>query len=371
MSSNAVGDTAFDPSNVNLETANPRDVICALQASSNDYDGRLGPRISAIFVIMILSSSATFFPVMAKRVPRLRIPLHAYLFARYFGAGVIVSTAFIHLLDPAYDAIGPHSCVGMTGGWAEYSWCPAIVLTSVMVIFLVDFAAHRYVEVKYGIHSEQDVQAAVTDLMDDSNALDGGPCSQKSRTHQLSEIDVCEKQILEHVSVVESAARQQSFEEQIAAFLILEFGVIFHSVIIGLNLGVVGSEFITLYVVVIFHQSFEGLGIGARMSTIPFKPGSWLPWTLCSAYGLTAPIAIAIGLGLRTTYNPGSFTAKIVSGVLDSISAGILLYTGLVELLARDFLFNPQRTRDNRRLIFMVVSVFLGVGLMALLGKWA
>ena len=57
----------------------------------------------------------------------------------------------------------------------------------------------------------------------------------------------------------------------IAAFLILEFGVIVHSVIIGLNLGVVGEEFSTLYPVIVFHQSFEGLGIGARMSAIPFR----------------------------------------------------------------------------------------------------
>jgi zinc transporter 1/2/3 len=142
-------------------------------------------------------------------------------------------------------------------------------------------------------------------------------------------------------------------------------------VIIGLKLGTAGSEFSTLYPVIVFHQSFEGLGIGARMSAIPFKPGSWLPWILCLAYGVTTPIAIAIGLGLRTTYNAGSFTASVVSGVLDSMSAGILIYTGLVELLARDFLFNPMRTKDNKRLAFMIICVFLGAGLMALLGKWA
>jgi zinc transporter 1/2/3 len=83
------------------------------------------------------------------------------------------------------------------------------------------------------------------------------------------------------------------------------------------------------------------------------------------------PISIAIGLGLRTTYNPGSFTANVVSGVLDSMSAGVLIYTGLVELLARDFLFNPLRTKDNKRLTFMIICVFLGAGVMALLGKWA
>lgn len=122
----------------------------------------------------------------------------------------------------------------------------------------------------------------------------------------------------------------------------------------------------------VFHQSFEGLGIGARLSAIPFpKRLSWMPYWLCAGYGLTTPIAIAIGLAVRTTYNPESQTASIVSGVLDSISAGILLYTGFVELLARDFLFNPNRTDDRKQLTFMVFSVLLGAGIMALLGKWA
>lgn len=107
------------------------------------------------------------------------------------------------------------------------------------------------------------------------------------------------------------------------------------------------------------------------MSAIPFRKGSWLPWILCSLYGLTTPISIAIGLGVRTTYNSGSYTANVVSGVLDAISAGILIYTGLVELLARDFLFDPHRSQDNKRLAFMVITMLWGAGIMALLGKWA
>ncbi|THZ25148.1 hypothetical protein D6C91_03067 [Aureobasidium pullulans] len=97
---------AFNPELVNLTTADPTEVICALNASENDYDGRLGARISAVFVILIVSTAVIFFPVAAKRVRWLKIPLYVYLFARYFGAGVIVATAFIHLLDPAYSEIG-------------------------------------------------------------------------------------------------------------------------------------------------------------------------------------------------------------------------------------------------------------------------
>lgn len=355
---------AFDPHNVDLTTADPAQVVCYLDSDGNDYNGQLGARISAIFVIGIVSSIATFFPVVAQRAPRLRIPLYVYLFAKYFGAGVIIATAFIHLLDPAYSEIGGDSCVGRTGHWADYSWCPAIVLTSLMIIFLMDFGAERYVEKKYGLCRD-----------DPEPMMASGVEVQRVNSHQSGHAhhaaDKQAKEIESQSYASDDMMIERSFRQQIAAFLILEFGVIFHSVIIGLNLGVAGEEFATLYPVLVFHQSFEGLGIGARMSAIPFKKGSWLPWFLCSAYGLTTPISIAIGLGVRTTYNPGSFTANVVSGVLDSISAGILIYTGLVELLARDFLFDPHRTQDDKRLTFMVVSLLLGAGIMALLGKWA
>lgn len=141
----------------------------------------------------------------------------------------------------------------------------------------------------------------------------------------------------------DSPETELAFMTQIAAFLILEFGVLFHSVFIGLNLGVAGrSDFDSLFPVLVFHQSFEGLGIGARLSAIPFPSRlSSMPWLLCAAYGLTTPIAIAIGLGLRTTYDNSSYTANLVNGLFDSISAGILIYTGFVEMLARDVLFNP------------------------------
>lgn len=361
-STDATETPAFNASAVDLDSADPREIICYLNAGGNEYDGQLGARVAALFVILIVSTLMTFFPVVAERVPSFRIPRYVYLFARYFGAGVIVATAFIHLLDPAYAEIGPASCVGMTGHWADYSWCPAIVLTSVVLIFLMDFGAERYVEIKYGPQNTLDIQGAITMQPDSQRALRAEAKAQEGYKAKSSS---------EGIDEAYSVDKRNSYKKQIAAFLILEFGVIFHSIVIGLNLGVVGDEFKTLFVVVVFHQSFEGLGIGARMSAIPFPPNSWLPWFLCLAYGVTTPIAIAVGLGVRTTYNPESFTANVVSGVLDSMSAGILIYTGLVELLARDFLFDPERTKDNKRLVFMVVCVMLGVGIMALLGKWA
>jgi zinc transporter 1/2/3 len=80
---------------------------------------------------------------------------------------------------------------------------------------------------------------------------------------------------------------------------------------------------------------------------------------------------MAAGLGLRT-YNPAGATASIVSGVLDALSAGVLIYTGLVELLAHDFLFNKEMMQgSNSKLAYALGSMLCGVALMALLGRWA
>lgn len=353
---------SLNASSVDLDKASKGDVLCYLALSENDYNGHLGARVSSIFVILFVSTAFTFFPVVAKRVPGWKIPHHVYLFARYFGTGVIVATAFIRLLDPAYKRIGPSSCVGNSGHWADYSWCAAIVLASVVMIFLMDLAAEVYVEHKYGVERDDAATDAFIASQHDQHA---GP------SDEITESPTRTKATTSMVVREDSIHGERSFRQQIAAFLILEFGIIFHSVIIGLNLGVTGDEFATLYPVLVFHQSFEGLGIGARMSAIPFGRHTWLPWVLCLAYGLTTPVSIAIGLGVRTTYNPGSKAAMIVQGVLDAVSAGILIYSGLVELLARDFLFDPSRTKRRSQLLYMVVCMLLGAGIMALIGKWA
>ena len=78
---------------------------------------------------------------------------------------------------------------------------------------------------------------------------------------------------------------------------------------------------------------FEGLGIGSRLAYMKLPTRyRWVPILGGLLYGITTPVGIAVGLGIRSTYNPGTAKASIVSGVLDSLSAGILIYTGLVEV---------------------------------------
>ena len=156
----------------------------------------------------------------------------------------------------------------------------------------------------------------------------------------------------------------EDYTAQMTAIFILEFGVIFHSIFVGLTLAVSGDEFHTLYVVLVFHQTFEGLGLGSRLAITPWpKDRCWTPYILGVAYGLSTPIAIGIGLGLRTTYQPGSQTALIVNGIFDSISAGILIYTGLVELMAHEFMFSEyMRHAPLKTVLAAFGTMCLGAG---------
>jgi zinc transporter 1/2/3 len=332
--------------------------------AGNEYDGRMGLRISSIFVILVGSMFGAVFPVIARRFRHSKYLDWAFFVAKYFGSGVIIATAFIHLLAPAEEAL-TNEC--LTGPIKDYSWVEGIVLMTIVVLFFVEFMVMRYA--RFGEshthdlahdhqHKEEHVDSS-SEIMDKGH-IPGQDHLGHSREHQDPEL----------------AGRDTSLEEymaQLTGVFILEFGIIFHSIFIGLTLAVSGEEFVTLYIVLVFHQTFEGLGLGSRLATIPWpRSKRFTPYLLGIAYGLSTPIAIAIGLGVRNSYPPEGRTTLIVNGVFDSISAGILIYTALVELMAHEFMFSTaMRKAPLKHVLAAFFLLCLGALLMALLGKWA
>lgn len=320
--------------------------------TGNEYDGRMGLRISSIFVIMVGSMIAAVFPVLAKRFGGAGIPPQAYFIAKYFGSGVIIATAFIHLLAPAEEAL-TNEC--LTGPISEYCWVEGIILITVVFMSFVELMVMRY------SHSSSGHERGIEDMgegMSDMPVKDGLDHSRKHCDTAMEKSDF---------------TSSEEYAAQLTGIFILEFGIVFHSIFIGLTLAVSGPEFITLYIVLVFHQTFEGLGLGARLATIPWPESkSSTPYILGIVYSLTTPVAIAVGLGVRNVYPPTGRTTLIVNGVFDSISAGILIYTGLVELIAHEFMFSSSFRRAPIRVVLSAFALLcLGAGLMAVLGRWA
>ncbi|KAG9036343.1 high-affinity Zn(2+) transporter zrt1 [Tulasnella sp. JGI-2019a] len=353
------------------------DSQCGSLQNQPDY---LGLRIASVFVILISSSIGALFPVLAKRATSLSLPRAVYDFAKYFGSGVIIATAFIHLLAPAFEELGS-GCLG--GVWATYPWASAITMLSVFSVFFIELFAFRWgmarlesTKARYDPHGHNLAGAG-------HHSAHGPEMGQKAKSESPAEPGVekdeeaisrestgaadVENYNHNHVHELYSTAAAQ-----IIGVTILEFGVVFHSLLVGMTLAV-STEFKVLFIVLVFHQMFEGLGLGSRLAFLDLpKAYNWARYVGACAFGLTTPLGIVIGLGIRTSYNPASATASIVSGIFDASSAGILLYTGLVELLAHEFIFNPEiHKTPTMKLLYPLICMVCGAALMSLLGRWA
>jgi zinc transporter 1/2/3 len=87
-------------------------------------------------------------------------------------------------------------------------------------------------------------------------------------------------------------------------------------------------------------------------------------------FAVTTPGGICVGIGIASSYNENSPKALIIEGTFDAISAGILIYMALVDLIAADFL-SKRLSCDRKLQVFSYVALFAGAGCMALLAYWA
>ncbi|GEQ70838.1 hypothetical protein JCM33374_g4518 [Metschnikowia sp. JCM 33374] len=353
--------------------------------NSNDYNGLMGVRISSVFVILIGSGFGSFFPLFASRFAFIRMPAWVFFICKYFGSGVIVATAFIHLLQPANENLSD-PC--LNEAWQNYPYAFGIMLVTLFILFFSELMVFRLVDKKLGAEGGEGHSHSHFGDSDAYVKKDAGS-SEDEDEKVVTKVGVPEEgdskypkhfahaddhQDREALDTPMNRKEKEQYFGQLVAVFVLEFGVLFHSVFIGLTLAVSGDEFKTLYIVIVFHQTFEGLGLGSRIAaTVWPKDKRWTPWLLAAGFMLVTPISIAIGLGVRETYPPNSARALITNGVFDSISSGILIYTGLIELMAHEFLFSGEfkGPGGTTRMIKAYVCMCFGCGIMALLGRWA
>jgi solute carrier family 39 (zinc transporter), member 1/2/3 len=155
--------------------------------------------------------------------------------------------------------------------------------------------------------------------------------------------------------------------------VLLEAGILFHSVFIGMALSVAtGPTFAVFLLAIAFHQSFEGLALGTRIAAIHFPRSSPRPWLMVLAFGTTTPFGQAIGLFIHRFYDPMSQTGLLMVGFMNAISSGLLLFAGLVQLLAEDFLTDKSyQALHGRRRVHAFLAVVAGACLMAAVGAFA
>ncbi|OAA38331.1 membrane zinc transporter [Metarhizium rileyi] len=356
--------------------------------------GMRGLRIASIFIILAASLVGALTPILLARQTKMHVPKFTFFICKYVGTGVIIATAWMHLLDPAVDQLGD-ACVQER--WlGKYPWALCIALMTIMVMFFVELMVARFETDDDAAHSHGTGSDSGSDLnevmaikssskprkntnlqpelgphdVESQGALGPNPTTIPRRPDDVSYPPAGEDHLAHRQSHNEGDSHG-SLSGQLTAIFILEFGVVFHSVFIGLTLGTTGAdELKVLLVVLVFHQMFEGLGLGSRIAVAEWPKGKqWLPYALALGFALSTPVGVAAGIGAKPS---NAATQKLVNGIFDSVSAGILMYTGLVELLAHEFMFNPQMRRAPLKIqLFAFGCVAFGVTVMALLAKWA
>ncbi|KAH0490422.1 hypothetical protein TgHK011_001890 [Trichoderma gracile] len=363
------------------------DVEDACNGDVVDLSNR-GLRIGSIFIIMAAATFGAFAPILLARQQKMHVPKFTFFICKYVGTGVIIATAWMHLLDPAIDNLSDPCLAPRLG---DYPWALCISLMTVMVMFFVELLAAR-------IGGEDDAHSHSLGSDNDSDPSLGSISRKKPQEKGAISVD-CPHDLerggvlrgpdpktipglpddvsyppggeahLAHGHEHDDGDSHGGLAGQLTAIFILEFGVVFHSVFIGLTLGTT-DDLVVLLVVLVFHQMFEGLGLGSRLATAPWpKKKQWMPYLLGLIFAAATPIGTAAGIGARPS---NANTQKLVNGIFDSISAGILMYTGLVELLAHEFMFNPHMRKAPLKIqLFAFGCVAFGVAIMSLLAKWA
>ncbi|KAK3323096.1 ZIP zinc transporter-domain-containing protein [Cercophora scortea] len=363
---------------------------------SSPYNTRL--HVGALFAILVVSTAACSFPLLASRFSRMRLSSGFFFGVRHFGTGVLLATAFVHLLPNAFILLG-EPCLG--DFWTtKYNAMPgAIALGAMLFVIVIEMVFHpaRRIRPVTGVGKSPVVQTGSDDAeatavsVEFSGRLVGQVPHVGCRGEREGQDLADGKQIVtratpgcqctddEEARIGRGVAplamtREQKQRKELLQCILLEVGILFHSVFIGMTLSVsLGNEFVVLLVAIGFHQTFEGLALGSRIAAIDWpRENSWQPWVMASAYGCTTPVGQALGIATHTLYSPESKTGLILVGTMSAISAGLLTFASLVELLSEDLLSDKSwQTLRGKSRVYACLLVFLGSLSMSLVGAWA
>lgn len=246
--------------------------VCETGGVTGDYNTPL--HVGALLIILAVSGLACAFPVIATRLPKLRIPDNFFFAVRHFGTGVLIATAFVHLLPTAFISLGD-PC--LTGFWTEkYPAMPgAIALAGIFLVAIIEmiFSPARQLSNGHvpnalagtaalpGDRTEMNVEMNGTENNNDvivDAELGNVRGRRDSISRQLTRLgDSKETAEPKHpqYSLPKGESADQEVKKQILQCMMLEVGILFHSVFIGMALSVaIGRDFVVLLVAIAFHR---------------------------------------------------------------------------------------------------------------------
>ncbi|KFK27947.1 hypothetical protein AALP_AA8G451900 [Arabis alpina] len=306
-------------------------------------------KIGAFFSILIAGVFGACLPIFG-----IKSESNLFMFVKAFAAGVILATGFVHILPDATESL-TSPCIGENPPWGEFPVTGLMAMCAAIMTMLIESFASGYLNRSRLEKVSKTLPVSHGGDMEEHN---GSAHTHASQGHSHGSVLVSQDDH-DHIDLRNKIVTQ-----------ILELGIVVHSVIIGISLGVSpsASTIKPLIAAITFHQLFEGFGLGGCISEAKFKVKKI--WVMVLFFALTAPLGIGIGIGVAQSYNENSPMALKVSGFLNAAAAGILIYMALVDLVAPLFM-NHKALSSIKIQLACSASLVLGAGLMSLLAIWA
>ncbi|CAM0910990.1 unnamed protein product [Alopecurus aequalis] len=343
----------------------------AAEATTAEEDARGALRLKFVAIASILAAGAAgvLVPVLGRSSAALRPDGDIFFAVKAFAAGVILATGMVHILPAAFDALSS-PCGG--GARAGFPYAGLVAMSAAMVTMMVDSLAAGYYRRSH-FKKPRPVDDDASDLRAAGDEERGGA---EHAGHLHVHTHATHGHVHSHghgglpaADSPEDASAAETIRQRVVS-QVLELGILVHSVIIGVSLGASlrPTTIRPLVAALSFHQFFEGIGLGGCIVQAKFKAKATV--LMATFFSFTAPIGIALGIAITSSYSKHSSIALVVEGVFNSAAAGILIYMALVDLLAADF-NNPKLQTNTKLQLATYLALSLGAGLMSLLAKWA
>jgi len=345
--------------------------------------------ILGILAVLICSAAGTILPIIFKNKPFFKEDTVYFGSIKLFGTGVILGVAFIHMLSPSNELLTSKYTYSLFN--EKYtSFAGAFAIIGIIITHFIQVYASHFLE---GTHKHDHI-----------HVHSSSDCSSKSLKHEKSDIIKLEEGDISTVHYssgdltkeFESNSKEwheknnkvsliptddcianqheimhllEKKEKQIVCYL-LEIGISFHSVLIGIAFGLERHGLIVLMIALMFHQFFEGVSLSSVFIEAHFKHIRSVI-IMIILYSLTMPIGGLIGLLLRNIISETSKIYVTLQGIIDSIAAGILIYDILVNILSRHC--NSCNWKNNSFIgkNIQLFAFYLGLFVIAIIGVWA
>ncbi|KAF5189452.1 Zinc transporter [Thalictrum thalictroides] len=312
-------------------------------------------KLIAIAAILVTSMIGVCLPLITRSIPSLHPDKDIFVIVKAFASGIILSTGFMHVLPDSFDMLSS-SCLP-EDPWHKFPFTGFVAMLSAILTLMVDSIFTSYGSWKRRSDSGSDQPNSVVVPNDTEMGATNNGNAFHGHAHSHS-----------HGPKVEDA-EQQLLRYRVIA-MVLELGIVVHSVVIGLSLGASMNTCTIkpLVAALCFHQMFEGMGLGGSILQAKFK--FMKNAIMVFFFSATTPFGIVIGVILSSVYSENDPKSLIIEGLLNASSAGLLIYMALVDLLAQDFMGTKMQGSIKLQ-IKGYVAVLLGAGGMALMAKWA